>query len=41
MVIASENPLQDRVSVTLVSPESGLHVIWFLDKNFDYKGEQE
>jgi anti-sigma factor RsiW len=41
MVIASENPRQDRVSVTLVSPESGLHVIWFLDKNFDYKGEQE
>jgi len=41
MVIASENPQQDRVSITMVSPESGLQVVWFLDKNFDYKGEQE
>jgi Putative zinc-finger len=41
LVIASENHRQDRVSVTLVSPESGLQVVWFLDKNFDYKGEQE
>jgi hypothetical protein len=41
MVIASENPRQDRVSITMVSPETGLQVVWFLDKNFDYKGEQE
>jgi len=41
LVIASENHRQDRVSVTLVSPESGLQIVWFLDKNFDYKGEQE
>jgi anti-sigma factor RsiW len=41
IVIASENPRQDRVSITMVSPETGLQVVWFLDKNFDYKGEQE
>ena len=41
LVIASENPRQDRVSITMVSPETGLQVVWFLDKNFDYKGEQE
>jgi hypothetical protein len=41
MVLASENPRQDRVAITMVSPETGLQVVWFLDKNFDYKGEQE
>jgi hypothetical protein len=41
VVIASENPRQDRVAITMVSPETGLQVVWFLDKNFDYKGEQE
>ena len=40
-LIASENPRQDRISITMVSPETGLQVVWFLDKNFDYKGEQE
>ena len=32
---------QDVVSLTMVSPETGLQIVWFLDKNFDYKGEQE
>jgi len=32
---------QDVVSMTMVSPETGLQIVWFLDKNFDYKGEQE
>lgn len=41
MVIASENPQQDKVAITMVSPETGLQVVWFLDKNFDYKGEQK
>jgi Putative zinc-finger len=41
MVIASDNSRQDRVAITMVSPETGLQVVWFLDKNFDYKGEQE
>ena len=41
LVIASDNPQQDKVAITMVSPETGLQVVWFLDKNFDYKGEQE
>ena len=41
LVIASENPRQDRVSITMVSPETGLQVVWFLDKNFDYEGERQ
>ena len=32
---------QDVVSMTMVSQETGLQVVWFLDKNFDYKGEKE
>lgn len=32
---------QDVVSVTMVSPETGLQVVWFFDRNFDYKGERE
>ena len=39
-LVADRSP-QDRVAITMVSPESGLQVVWFLDKNFDYKGEQE
>ena len=30
---------QDVVSVTLVSQDTGLKVVWFLDKNFEWKGE--
>jgi hypothetical protein len=29
---------QDVVSVTLVSQDRGLQVIWFLDRNFEWKG---
>jgi len=32
---------QDHVSMTLVSQETGFQIVWFLDKNFDYKGERE
>lgn len=32
---------QDHVSMTLVSQETGLQIVWFLDKDFDYKGDQE
>jgi anti-sigma factor RsiW len=28
------------VSLTLVSQETGLQVVWFLDKNFDWKGDE-
>ncbi|MCK7518578.1 MAG: hypothetical protein MZV64_13085 [Ignavibacteriales bacterium] len=31
---------QDVVVLTMVSQETGLQIVWFLDKNFDYKGEQ-
>jgi len=30
---------QDVVSVTMVSQETGLQVVWFFNKNFDWKGE--
>jgi hypothetical protein len=32
---------QDKLAITLVSPETGLQVVWFLDRNFDWKGDQE
>jgi hypothetical protein len=32
---------QDVVSMTMVSRETGLQVVWFFDKNFEYKGERE
>jgi hypothetical protein len=36
---AQKEGSQDVVSVTLVSQDTGLKVVWFLDKNFDWKGE--
>lgn len=39
--IAEADRKQDVISVTMVSPESGLQVVWFLDKNFDWKGDNE
>lgn len=32
---------QDFLSVTMVSRETGLQIVWFFDKDFDYKGENE
>ena len=32
---------QDVVSMTVVSQETGLQIVWFFDRNFDYKGERE
>lgn len=32
---------QDRVAIHMVSPESGLQVIWILDRNFEWKGDHE
>ncbi len=32
---------QDVVSLTMVSQETGLQIVWFFDKDFDYKGENE
>lgn len=36
-----EEVSQDVVSVKLVSPETGLQIVWFLDKNFEWKGESK
>jgi len=41
LILASEASPQEKVAITMVSPETGLQVVWFLDKNFDYEGEQE
>lgn len=37
---AAASSAQDRLSVTLVSQETGLRVVWIFDKNFEWKGEQ-
>jgi anti-sigma factor RsiW len=39
--VAAGDGGQDRLTMTLVSPESGLQVVWIFDKNFDWKGDQE
>jgi len=31
---------QDVVSMTMVLQETGLQVVWFLDKNFEWKGDK-
>jgi hypothetical protein len=37
----NEQKPQDVVSVTLISKDTGLKVIWFFDKNFEWKGEEK
>ncbi len=39
--VAAEAGKQDQLIMTLVSPESGLQVVWIFDKNFNWKGDQE
>ncbi len=39
--LAAAGAAQDVLSVTLVSPDSGLQVVWVFNKNFDLKGEYE
>jgi hypothetical protein len=36
-----EEASQDTVTVKLVSPDSGLQIVWVLNKNFDWKGENK
>ena len=36
---AQKEAPQDVVSVTLVSQDAGLKVVWFLNRNFEWKGE--
>jgi anti-sigma factor RsiW len=40
-VAAAQVQEQDKVAVTMVSPETGLQIVWILDKNFDWKGDKE
>lgn len=37
-LLADAGRAQDVVSMTMVSQETGLQIVWFLDKNFDYEG---
>lgn len=39
--LVSEAKPQDVLTMTMVSPETGLQIVWFFDRNFDYGGEQE
>ena len=32
---------QDVLTMTMVSPETGLQIVWILDKNFDWKGDRQ
>lgn len=41
MAQGQARPEQDKISVTMVSPESGLQIVWILDKNFEWKGDHE
>ncbi len=36
-----EEASQDAVTVKLVSPASGLQIVWVLNKDFDWKGENK
>jgi anti-sigma factor RsiW len=37
----SQRPAPDVVSVTMVSQETGLQVVWFFNKNFEWKGDKQ
>jgi hypothetical protein len=39
--VAAEAGKQDQLTMILISPESGLQVVWIFDKNFNWKGDQE
>lgn len=38
--VAAATREQDVVAVTMVSQETGLQVVWFFDKNFEWKGDK-
>jgi len=38
---AVPTPKTDVLSVTMVSQETGLQVVWFFNKNFDWKGDRK
>jgi hypothetical protein len=37
---AGTGKTQDQVAIHMVSPESGLQVVWILDRNFEWKGDR-
>jgi hypothetical protein len=39
VAVPVESPAQDMVTVRLVSPETGLRIVWVLNRNFKWKGE--
>ena len=39
--VAGRAEPQEVLTMTLVSPETGLQIVWFFDRNFDYEGEQK
>jgi anti-sigma factor RsiW len=39
-LLAAGTGEQDRLTMTLVSPETGLQIVWTLDKNFEWKGDR-
>jgi anti-sigma factor RsiW len=40
-LLAAGTGEQDRLTMTIVSPDTGLQVVWILDKNFDWKGDRQ
>jgi hypothetical protein len=41
MLAAARSGEQDKLTMTIVSPDTGLQVVWILDKNFDWKGDRQ
>jgi anti-sigma factor RsiW len=39
--VAGGKAEQDKLAIHMVSPESGLQVVWILDRNFNWKGDRE
>jgi predicted anti-sigma-YlaC factor YlaD len=40
-LIAAGPAAQDKLTMTIVSPETGLQIVWILDRNFDWKGDRQ
>ncbi len=40
-IIAAGPSTQDKLTMTIVSPDTGLQVVWILDRNFDWKGDRQ
>jgi hypothetical protein len=40
-LIAAGPAAQDKLTMTMVSPDTGLQIVWILDRNFDWKGDRQ